>query len=164
MTESTVLTKIDPRGVATVTLNRPEKHNAFDDTIIAELRESFDTLAEREDVRVVILASTGKSFSAGADLGWMKDQADLSLEENAKGADYMARMFLAIARCKKPVVGRIHGHALGGGSGLTAAVDIAICTEDCLFGMTEVKLAVGGNFVKVDASGVTIWGTLVKIN
>ena len=65
MNNSTVVTVVDPRGVATVTLNRPEKHNAFDDTIIAELREAFDALAQRDDVRVVILASTGKSFSAG---------------------------------------------------------------------------------------------------
>ena len=103
---------------------------------------AFAEADDHDQTRVVLLSGNGKSFSAGADLGWMKDQASLPHAENAKGADYMARMFLAIARCKKPVVGRIHGHALGGGSGLTAAVDVAISTEDCLFGMTEVKLGI----------------------
>ena len=128
--------------VRNIRLNRPEVRNAFNGVVVDDLHKAFAEADAHDETRVVLLSGNGKSFSAGADLGWMKDQAGLPHEENAKGADYMARMFLAIARCKKPVVGRIHGHALGGGSGLTAAVDIAICTEDCLFGMTEVKLGI----------------------
>jgi methylglutaconyl-CoA hydratase len=125
-----------------IRLNRPEVRNAFNGIVVDDLHKAFAEVDAHDETRVVVLSGNGKSFSAGADLGWMKDQAGLPHADNQKGADYMARMFLAIARCKKPVVGRIHGHALGGGSGLTAAVDIAICTEDCLFGMTEVKLGI----------------------
>ncbi len=91
---------------------------------------------------MVQLRGNGKSFSAGADLQWMREQADLPKAENERSAEHMARTFLAIARCSKPVLGRIHRHALGGGTGLTAAVDIAIATEDCVFGLTEVKLGI----------------------
>lgn len=129
-------------AVRHIRLNRPDVRNAFNGVVVDDLHRAFADVDVDEATRVVVLSGNGKSFSAGADLGWMKDQANLSLEQNAKGADYMARMFLRIARCKKPVIGRIHGHALGGGSGLTAAVDIAICTNDCLFGMTEVKLGI----------------------
>ena len=128
--------------VRNIRLNRPEVRNAFNGVVVDDLHKAFAEADDHDQTRVVLLSGNGKSFSAGADLGWMKDQASLPHAENAKGADYMARMFLAIARCKKPVVGRIHGHALGGGSGLTAAVDVAISTEDCLFGMTEVKLGI----------------------
>src|SRR5690606_13722397 len=123
-----------------IRLNRPEVRNAFNGVVIDDLHKAFAEADAHDATRVVVLSGNGKSFSAGADLGWMKDQAGLPHTDNQNSADYMARMFLAIARCKKPVVARIHGHALGGGSGLTAAVDIAICTDDCLFGMTEVKL------------------------
>jgi methylglutaconyl-CoA hydratase len=125
-----------------VRLNRPEVRNAFNGTVVEELRTAF-TAADRDDaVRVVVLAGNGKSFSAGADLGWMREQADLDPAANERSAEQMARMFLAIARCSKPVVGRIHGHALGGGTGLTAAVDVALCSEICVFGLTEVKLGI----------------------
>ncbi len=125
-----------------VRLNRPEVRNAFNGTVVEELTAAFAAADVDPKARVVVLAGNGKSFSAGADLAWMQEQADLPPERNAQGADRMARMFLAIARCKKPVVARIHGHALGGGTGLTAAVDMAFCTEDCLFGLTEVKLGI----------------------
>lgn len=125
-----------------VRLNRPDVRNAFNGAVVDELTTAFDEADADDATRVVVLSGNGKSFSAGADLAWMKEQAGLPHAENAAGADHMARMFLAIARCKKPVVGRIHGHALGGGSGLTAAVDVAICTEGCLFGLTEVKLGI----------------------
>lgn len=125
-----------------VRLNRPDVRNAFNGAVVDELTEAFQGADSDAATRVVILSGNGKSFSAGADLAWMKEQANLPHAENAAGADRMARMFLAIARCRKPVVGRIHGHALGGGSGLTAAVDVAVCTEGCLFGLTEVKLGI----------------------
>ncbi len=125
-----------------VRLNRPDVRNAFNGVVVDELHAAFRDADGDDATRVVVLSGNGKSFSAGADLAWMREQAELPHAENAKGADRMARVFLAIARCKKPVVGRVHGHALGGGSGLTAAVDVAICSEDCVFGLTEVKLGI----------------------
>jgi methylglutaconyl-CoA hydratase len=125
-----------------VRLNRPDVRNAFNGAVVDELTLAFEAADADDATRAVVLSGNGKSFSAGADLAWMKEQAGLPHTENAAGAEHMARMFLTIARCRKPVVGRIHGHALGGGSGLTAAVDVAVCTETCVFGLTEVKLGI----------------------
>lgn len=125
-----------------VRLNRPDVRNAFNGTVVEELQLAFREADRDEAARVVVLAGNGKSFSAGADLAWMQQQAALPEADNQIGAEAMARMFLGIARCRKPVVARIHGHALGGGTGLTAAVDLAFCTEDCQFGLTEVKLGI----------------------
>ncbi len=125
-----------------VRLNRPDVRNAFNGAVVDELQRAFAEADADASTRVVVLSGNGKSFSAGADLAWMQEQAALPEAENQRGAERMARMFLAIARCRKPVVGRIHGHALGGGTGLSAAVDIAICTTDCVFGLTEVKLGI----------------------
>jgi len=124
-----------------IRLDRPEVRNAFNGAVVDDLHAAF-AAADADDSRVVVLSGQGKSFSAGADLTWMTAQAELPQDENARSADHMARMFLAIARCRKPVVGRIHGHALGGGTGLTAAVDMAFATQTCLFGLTEVKLGI----------------------
>ena len=129
-------------AVRHVRLNRPEVRNAFNGVVVDELSRAFAEADADDATRVVVLSGNGKSFSAGADLSWMKEQASLPHAANRESADKMARMFLAIARCKKPVVGRMHGHALGGGSGLTAAVDVAICSDDCMFGLTEVKLGI----------------------
>lgn len=125
-----------------VRLNRPDVRNAFNGTVIEELARTFRAADGDDGVRAVLLSGNGRSFSAGADLGWMVEQAELSGAENERAAAEMAGMFLAIARCSKPVVARIHGHALGGGAGLTAAADIALCTEGCVFGLTEVKLGI----------------------
>jgi methylglutaconyl-CoA hydratase len=125
-----------------VRLNRPEVRNAFNGTVVRELAAAFEAADSDAKTHVVVLSGEGRSFSAGADLSWMQEQADLPQDENAKSAAEMARMFLAIARCSKPVVARIHGHALGGGSGLTAAADCAIATVDTVFGLTEVKLGI----------------------
>jgi methylglutaconyl-CoA hydratase len=116
--------------------------NAFNGKVVEELGLVFREADLDADARVVVLSGNGKSFSAGADLAWMQEQAELPTEQNERSAERMARMFLAIARCRKPVIGRIHGHALGGGTGLTAAVDMAFCTQDCQFGLTEVKLGI----------------------
>ncbi|MHC4078830.1 MAG: enoyl-CoA hydratase-related protein [Planctomycetota bacterium] len=124
-----------------VRLNRPQVRNAFNGAVVNELQQVF-AAANTDDARVVLLSGNGKSFSAGADLTWMTEQAELPEAENRASAEHMANTFLAIARCKQPVVGRIHGHALGGGCGLTAAVDVAICTETTMFGLTEVKLGI----------------------
>jgi methylglutaconyl-CoA hydratase len=124
-----------------IRLDRPDVRNAFDGVVVDELLAAFAAVAT-DDSRVVVLAGNGKSFSAGADLAWMEQQAGLPFAANRRSAEAMARMFLAIARCPKPVVGRIHGHALGGGAGLAAAVDIALAAADCQFGFTEVKLGI----------------------
>jgi methylglutaconyl-CoA hydratase len=124
-----------------IRLNRPDVRNAFNGTVVDELQRAF-VAADADPCRVVVLSGNGKSFSAGADLAWMQEQAELPREQNQLSAERMARMFLAIARCKKPVIARVHGHALGGGTGLTAAADIAFCSEDCQFGLTEVKLGI----------------------
>lgn len=129
-------------AVLEVRLNRPAKRNAFNGTVVDELKAFFTAVNDDAAARVVVLSGNGKSFSAGADLGWMTEQAELPKADNAAGARHMAEMFLSIARCAKPVVVRIHGHALGGGSGLTAAADVAISTDTTMFGLTEVKLGI----------------------
>ncbi|MFO1053588.1 MAG: enoyl-CoA hydratase-related protein [Planctomycetota bacterium] len=125
-----------------VRLNRPEVRNAFNGKVVHELSAAFAAIDDDDAVRVVVLGGNGKSFSAGADLAWMTEQAGLPRDANQESAAEMAGMFLRIAHCRKPVIARIHGHALGGGSGLTAAVDCAICTQDTVFGLTEVKLGI----------------------
>lgn len=134
-----ILTEIDS-GVGIITLNRADRHNAFDDVLIAELSEAINIMAAEPAVRVVVISSTGKSFCAGADLNWMKRMAGYSSEESLRDSEAMAEMFRRIAQCPKPVVARVQGAAYGGGVGLVAACDIAIGTFDAQFSLTEVKL------------------------
>lgn len=138
----TLQIQIDSRGVASLTLNRPEVHNAFNQQVVEELHRAFNEIGKDPQVRVVVLRGQGKSFSAGADVEWMRHQAVAGEDENRKGARQMAEMFLAIDNCPKPVVAVIHGAALGGGTGLTCAVDIAIAGPKALFGFTEVRLGI----------------------
>ncbi len=126
--------------VVTVTLNRPEVHNAFDAELIARLKAVFDSLAADRGVRVVVLAGAGHSFCAGADLAWMERGASLSEEENRRDAVALAAMLRSVAECPQPVVARVHGSALGGGAGLVAAADIAVGAETARFGFSEVRL------------------------
>ena len=128
--------------VARVMLNRPELRNAFDDALIAEATEVFARLSADPSVRVVVLGGRGKAFCAGADLGWMARMVAYSLEENARDSAALGQLFRVLNDCAKPVVGRIHGAALGGGTGLTAVCDIAIAAEGTLFGTTEVRLGI----------------------
>ncbi|GAB4137840.1 MAG: enoyl-CoA hydratase/isomerase family protein [Planctomycetota bacterium] len=128
--------------VLRIRLNRPEVRNAFNGTVVEELASAFGEASNDQGLRAVVLSGNGKSFCAGADLAWMKDEASRPREENERGAARMARMFLSIARCAKPVIARVHGHALGGGAGLTAAADIAFCARDAVFGLTEVRLGI----------------------
>ncbi|MFL6650145.1 MAG: enoyl-CoA hydratase/isomerase family protein [Sulfurifustaceae bacterium] len=133
--------EIDIRDrIATVWMNRPDVHNAFDETLIRELTEAFAQLGRDPNARVIVLAGRGKSFSAGADLNWMKRAASYSVEESLRDARGLAAMLDALHRLPKPTVARVHGAALGGGVGLVAACDIAIASTDASFGMTEVKL------------------------
>ncbi|WP_448566748.1 enoyl-CoA hydratase/isomerase family protein [Thalassotalea ganghwensis] len=135
-----VLYDVDRYGVATVTLNNPDKHNAFDDEIIAQLTSIFMDIGKRNDIRVMVLASTGKSFSAGADLGWMKRMANYSLEENLKDANALALMLKALNFLPQPTIAKIQGAAFGGAVGLASCCDIVIASEKASFCLSEVKL------------------------
>lgn len=125
---------------ATVWLNRGELHNAFNSQLIAELHHCFDELHHREDIRVVVLAGHGKSFSAGADLNWMKQAGEASTAENQADALKLAQMLQRIATIKQPTIARVHGVALGGGMGLAAACDICISSNNAQFATSEVRL------------------------
>jgi methylglutaconyl-CoA hydratase len=125
--------------VLRMTLARPDTRNAFDAALIAELAEAFVDIGR---ARAIILAGDGPSFSAGADVDWMRASADLSLEENVADANALRKMLEAIDGCLAPVVARVQGHALGGGAGLVAASDIAIAARDTLFAFSEVKLGI----------------------
>jgi methylglutaconyl-CoA hydratase len=122
-----------------VTMARPERRNAFDATLIAELTDAF---ADVGDARAVILAGDGPSFSAGADVEWMRSSVELSYEENVADALRLRAMLDAIDSCPAPVVARVQGHALGGGCGLVACSDIAIASPDAAFAFSEVKLGI----------------------
>lgn len=135
-----VTTTLDNRGVATVTLNNPAKHNAFDDVVIGELTEAFNTLNDNADVRVVVLAAKGKNFSAGADLGWMKRTANYSREENIADAQALARMLKTLNTMTKPTIARIQGAAFGGAVGLVSCCDMAVAAERAVFSLSEVKI------------------------
>jgi len=125
--------------VLRVTLARPDRRNAFDAALIAELAEAFVDVGR---TRAVVLAGEGASFSAGADVDWMRSSVDLSFDENVADANALRRMLEAIDRCPAPVVVRVQGHALGGGAGLVAAADIAIASTDAQFAFSEVKLGI----------------------
>jgi methylglutaconyl-CoA hydratase len=130
----------DTRGVATLTLSRPEVHNAFNDRVIAELTATFETLAADAAVRVLVLTGAGASFSAGGDLDWMRSMTRYTEDENRRDALALARMLDALDRFPKPTVARVNGAALGGGVGLVSGCDIAIAAETARFGLTEVRL------------------------
>lgn len=140
MTDDSLLIERDARGVATITMNKPEKHNAFDDVLIGRIRDAFRDVGADPSVRVVVLASRGPSFSAGADLNWMKRMAAYTRDENVEDAMGLAAMCEAIDQCPKPVIALVQGAAFGGGVGLVAACDIAIGTTHAKFMLSEVKL------------------------
>jgi methylglutaconyl-CoA hydratase len=125
--------------VLRVTLARPERRNAFDAELIRELSEAF---ADVGDARAVVLAGEGPSFCAGADIDWQRSSVDLSYEENVEDYRRLYRMLQAIYRCPAPVVVRVQGFALGGGSGLAACADVGIAAEDAVFGFSEVRLGI----------------------
>jgi methylglutaconyl-CoA hydratase len=126
-------------AVLRVTLARPERRNAFDAALIAELTEAFGDVG---DARAVVLSGDGESFCAGADVEWQRSSIDLSYDENVEDALRLYRMCETIDACPAPVVARVHGYALGGGSGLIACTDVAVAAEDATFGFTEVRLGI----------------------
>jgi len=127
-------------GIATLWLNRPDLHNAFDDGLIAEVTSAIDSLSNDTAARVVIVAGKGKSFSAGADLGWMKRMAGYSLEQNEADANRLAEMLHKLNTMPKPTIAAVQGAAMGGGVGLCAACDIGIAASDAVFALSEAKL------------------------
>ena len=127
-------------GVATLWLDRPDRHNAFDDGLIRDLIAAIDALGKDRAVRVVILAGKGKSFSAGADLGWMRRMAGASEAENEKDAAGLAELMHTLNSLAKPTVALVQGAALGGGVGLVAACDMAVAAVDAVFALSEVRL------------------------
>ena len=130
-------------GVLTVTLNRPDVHNAFNDELIAEAIDLFTSIATSSlDARIVVLRGSGPTFCAGADLNWMSRMVSYTRDENVRDSSKLAKMFAVINECPIPVVGRITGAAIGGGVGLVAVCDIAIATPQTKFGLSEVKLGI----------------------
>jgi len=141
MTEP-VLQRFTAGAVAEVRLNRPDVRNAFNAELIAALTAEFKALADEESVRAVVLSGEGKVFCGGADISWMRASLNLKYDQNVADAQAMSDMFRAIERCPKPVIGKVHGAALGGGAGLAAVCDIVIASADAVFGFTEVKLGI----------------------
>jgi methylglutaconyl-CoA hydratase len=135
-----VLFDIDKRGVATVTLNQPEIHNAFDDKLIVQLTDIFNRISQNEEIRVMVLASAGKSFSAGADLNWMQRMASYSYDQNLADANALAKMFFILNNLNKPTIARVQGATFGGAVGLVACCDMAIASKLSRFCLSEVKL------------------------
>ncbi|WP_428718086.1 enoyl-CoA hydratase/isomerase family protein [Undibacterium curvum] len=127
-------------AIATVTLNRPDVRNAFNETTIAELTQVFQQLDKDDTVRAVVLAANGPAFCAGADLNWMKKMADYTHAENLADAGQLAAMLAAIYRCSKPVLAKVQGDCYAGGMGLVAACDIVVCVDSANFCLSEVRL------------------------
>jgi methylglutaconyl-CoA hydratase len=126
--------------VLRIVLNRPESHNAFEETMIEGLRQAIERAAADREVRVAVLSGAGPSFCAGAHIAWMRDQGLASQEENVRSAERLARLLLAIDRLPKPVVGRIHGAVMGGGVGLASACDVVVAASNVRIALTEVRL------------------------
>ena len=131
-----------PEGVATVTLNRPLRRNAFNAELIAALHEAFETLQGAEGVRVVFLRGAGGTFSAGADLEWMRDAVDRTEADNRDDAHQMAKMLKSLWDIPALTVALVEGGAFGGGAGLAAACDMAVATADARFAFSEVRLGI----------------------
>jgi methylglutaconyl-CoA hydratase len=132
----------DSGGVRTITIDRPDVHNAFNEVVIEELGAAMVAAGADASVRVVVLASAGPSFSAGADIHWMKRMVDYSREENLADSRAMAGMLRAIRECRRPVIARVQGACYGGGVGLVAACDLSVAVASAQFALTEVKLGI----------------------
>jgi len=136
----TLTLETDPRGVATLTLNRPEKHNAMSAQMIAELTQAAGELGQDDTVRVVVLTGAGKSFCAGGDLGWMQDQMAADSVSRFAEARKLAAMLNALNTMPKPLIGALQGNAFGGGVGMAAVCDVAIGVDSLKMGLTETRL------------------------
>jgi len=128
--------------IATIALNRPEIRNAFNEAMIRELTAAFRSIEKETDVRAILLKGNGKSFCAGADLNWMRDVANYSFEQNYEESFRLSQCFYTIYTSPKPTIAIVHGAAIGGANGLLAACDIAICENDTVFSLSEVKIGI----------------------
>ena len=137
-----LLTRTDENQVATVTLSRPDAHNALNADLIEELTRCFEEISDDERIRVVVLCGEGSSFCAGADIGYMRETADFSYEENLEDARRLAMMFWTIDECPKPLLARVQGAAMGGGAGLVAVADVSVADSEARFAFSEVRLGI----------------------
>lgn len=128
--------------IANVSFCRPKVHNAFNSTVISEMADVFGKIEEDDDIRVVVITGEGKSFCAGADLNWMRGVINQSFEENLAESNDLADLFWQIYTCRRPVIGKINGAAIGGGTGFVAVCDIAIAASSAVFSFSEVKIGV----------------------
>ena len=151
MTYETLIIQTDRRGVATLTLNRPKKHHALNSTMIEEMKKALTIFKDDHDIRVIVLASTGKSFCSGGDLAWMRDQATNDRSGKIREAKNLTNLLSLIYTMPKPVIAKVQGNAYGGGVGLMAVADIVIATNGAKFAFTETRLglipAIIGPFV-----------------
>ncbi|MCX7543755.1 enoyl-CoA hydratase/isomerase family protein [Marinicella gelatinilytica] len=153
----TLTLSVDKTGLATVTMNRPEVHNAFNAEMIAELTQCFRQLHADKTVRVILLQAAGKSFSAGADINWMKGMVNATQEENKQDSHKLAELLRTINFCSKTTVAKVNGLAFGGGVGLICCCDIAIAENNAKFGLTEAKLGLVAAVISpyvIDAIGM----------
>lgn len=127
-------------GVVELILNRPELHNAFNEELIESLTKTLKELENDPDIRLLVLTGSGQSFCAGADLNWMSKMKSYTFEQNLDDSKKLSEMFVTLNSFSKPVIGKINGHALGGGVGLVSVCDYVISSEEALFGLTEVRL------------------------
>ena len=130
----------DARNTATITLNRPDKHNAFNEDFIAELNAALDDIRKDDQCRLMILRSSGRNFSAGADLDWMKRMAGYTRAENVRDANALAELLYKLNFLPVPTIARVQGAAMGGGCGLVSCCDIALAADNAVFAFSEVKL------------------------
>ena len=142
MSKDIVITNVDERGIAEVILNRPERNNAYNGEMISELIKSFTALHENQDVRVVLLRGNGNHFQGGADLEWLKEIGKLDQEENIEVSKRTASAIRGLMEFPKPTIAMIHGGCFGGGTGIAAAADIVIASEDAIFSIAEAKWGV----------------------
>jgi methylglutaconyl-CoA hydratase len=138
----TLKVSLDSSGILEVVLNRPDVRNAFNEEVIDDLTQVFGGVAGQPEVRAVILRGEGAVFCAGGDLYWMKKAVDFTYEENLKDTRKLSQMFALINECTKPVIGAVHGAAIGGGVGLVSVCDIAIGTAETQFSLSEVRLGI----------------------
>jgi len=137
---ASILVQIAPNGVATLTLNRPDVHNAFDENMITEMTKALNDLGNDKSVKMLVLKSEGKHFCAGADIAWMQKVADYDEMANLKDADALAQLMSTLHRFRKPTIALVQGHAYGGGVGLIACCQIVIAASTAQFCFSEVKL------------------------
>jgi methylglutaconyl-CoA hydratase len=142
MMYKTLKVGLDARGVLTLSLNRPGVRNAFNDEVIEELTQLFQTDVLREQVRVVVLGGEGPTFCAGGDLNWMKRSVDFTYEENLSETRKLTHMFAVLNDSPKPLIGRVHGAAIGGGVGLVSVCDVVIAVKNTQFSLSEVRLGI----------------------